>query len=354
MKKYHFIFVILRWAWKIVITLLGIFVIFLAYMQITNYNPTQQMPLELRGNKNNKENRKDTYSIITWNIGYSGLGAEMDFFYDGGKGVRPGYAEYQKYLDGITGFLAANNSVDVMLLQEVDRNSKRSYHHNQVHHIMDTLKNYNAVFAKNYDVPFVPLPIASPLGRVDAGMMTLSRLRPMMNYRYSLPQSHSWPKSLFMLDRAIIMSTFPLPNQKRLVVLNIHNSAYANEKEARQNELEVVKSLAESEYKKENYVIIGGDWNQNPPDFKPDSIPNGKSVGFTLTEDYIGKDWKWAYDKNRPTNRFLDAPYSEETKTTIIDFYRLSPNLSIEKVEVLEQGFQYSDHEPVYLKVRLN
>lgn len=354
MRKYNFIFVILRWAWKIVITLLIFLVIFMAYVQITNYSPAKQMPLELRGNKNNKENLKETYSIIAWNIGYCGLGAEMDFFYDGGKRVRPEYSEYKKYLKGITDFLIANNSVDIMLLQEVDRNSKRSYQYNQVHHIIDTLKSYNAAFAKNYDVPFVPLPVTSPMGKVDAGMMSLSRLRPMMNYRYSLPQSHSWPKSLFMLDRATIMSTFPLPNQKRLVVLNIHNSAYAKKEEARQKELEVIKSLAKREYKNGNYVIIGGDWNQNPPDYQPDSIPNGRRVGFTLTEDYIGKDWKWAYDKNKPTNRSLDAPYSDETKTTIIDFYRLSPNLSIEEVEVLEQDFQFSDHEPVYLEVRLN
>ncbi|MBW6459260.1 MAG: hypothetical protein K0B08_01695 [Bacteroidales bacterium] len=30
------------------------------------------------------------FSFVSWNIGYFGLGAESDFFYDGGKMTRPG------------------------------------------------------------------------------------------------------------------------------------------------------------------------------------------------------------------------------------------------------------------------
>ena len=31
----------------------------------------------------------DTFSIMSWNIGYAGLGSKEDFFYDGGQMVRP-------------------------------------------------------------------------------------------------------------------------------------------------------------------------------------------------------------------------------------------------------------------------
>ena len=60
----------------------------------------------------------DTLKFISWNIGYAGLGAEMDFFYDGGKKVRPTKQLGRKYLDGIKTFVQ-NNKIDYWLFQEV-------------------------------------------------------------------------------------------------------------------------------------------------------------------------------------------------------------------------------------------
>jgi len=354
MKINRKFFAALRWGWTILKILAIVFIAFIGYIQLTDFRPSDKVPIELRGNRHELENVDGTLSIITWNIGYAGLGKEMDFFYDGGEMVRPDYRQHKNYLKGITEFLMANDSVEVFLLQEVDRNSRRSYEYNQMKHITDSLERFSGVFAKNYDVPFVPLPVTSPMGKVDAGMATFSKLRPKMTFRYALPQSHSWPMSLFMLDRAVIKSTFPFPDRKNLVVLNIHNSAYADEEAARAAELEVIKSIALEEYNKGNYVVIGGDWNQNPPDFKIQSIPKGKETGFTLQDDYIGKEWKWVYDEHEATNRSLKRPYSESSKKTIIDFYLLSPNLTVEEVEVLEQNFRFSDHEPVYIRFRLD
>lgn len=354
MKIKRIFFAVLRWGWTIVKILAIAFIAFIGYIQITDFRPSDKIPLDLRGNRNDLENVNGPLSIITWNIGYAGLGREMDFFYDGGERVRPDYRQHKNYLKGITEFLMANDSADIFLLQEVDRNSRRSYGYNQMKHITDSLGPFSGVFAKNYDVPFVPLPLTSPMGKVDAGMATFSKLRPMMTFRHALPQSHSWPMSLFMLDRAVIASTFPFPGRKNLVVLNVHNSAYADDEAARAAELEVIKSIALEEYKRGNYVVIGGDWNQNPPDFSKDAIPNGMRVGFTLQDDYIGKEWKWIYDKDEATNRSLRKPYSEDSEGTIIDFYLVSPNLKVEEVEVLEQNFRYSDHEPVYMRFRLD
>ena len=43
----------------------------------------------------------DSVSILTWNVGYAGLGEESDFFMDGGKQVRaPSKAIVEKNMDG--------------------------------------------------------------------------------------------------------------------------------------------------------------------------------------------------------------------------------------------------------------
>ncbi|MCF8230618.1 MAG: endonuclease/exonuclease/phosphatase family protein [Bacteroidales bacterium] len=343
------LFAFFKWSVRIIVLIVAVFLFFIVYIQVTDYRPHEQEPLELRGLRQEPVQKTRTFSILTWNIGYGGLGSEMDFFYDGGEQVRSDSSTYKKYFNGITDFLVSHDSIDIILLQEVDRNSRRSYYNNQVHHIIKTLPAYNAVFAKNYDVPFVPLPLANPLGKVEAGMMTMASFRPMMSYRFALPQTHNWPESLFMLDRAVVMSTFPLPGDKELVVMNIHNSAYVEDAKERRKELRVIKKLAQQEYQKGNYVIAGGDWNQNPPGFKPKALPAGDKVGFTLPKDFISPEWQWAYMGGQPTNRSLKAPFGKDVKTTIIDFFLVSPNLQVEEIRVMNQHFKNSDHEPVYM-----
>lgn len=344
----------LRIIWSIAKIGIVLFIIFVGYTYLTDYSPSEKQPLELRHSAIASKKIDSSFSLLTWNLGYGGLGAGMDFFYDGGEHVRPSIAEHRKYRKGIRDFLLAHDSIDIMLFQEVDRNSGRTYSYNQVFHLVDTLQNYYSIFAKNYDVPFVPLPVTDPLGRIDAGMLTLSRMRPMMSYRYALPQVYPWPKNLFMLDRAFIMSTFPLPGKSDLVVMNIHNSAYVEEKEAREQELERIQHVALGEFEKGNYVVIGGDWNQNPPGYEAGAFRGGQTLAFSLKENFIGEDWKFAFDADSPTNRSLKSPLSDDTEKTIIDFYLLSPNLKKIDVRVLEQNFAHSDHEPVYLKVKLN
>ena len=52
---------------------------------------------------------KDTLHLLSWNIGYAGMGKEMDFFYDSGTIVRPSYDYYKQCFDSILHFLASIN-----------------------------------------------------------------------------------------------------------------------------------------------------------------------------------------------------------------------------------------------------
>ena len=64
--------------------------------------------------------------------------------------------------------------------------------------------------------------------------------------------------------------------------------------------------------------------------------------------------WKWGVGTNAPTYRLLNAPYEEGiTQVGIIDGFLVSPNLEITRVEVLDQNFLYSDHNPVMMTLKL-
>ena len=68
----------------------------------------------------------DTLTVLSWNIGYAGLGDDMDFFYDGGKRVRDSRRRTLENLRNIVAELRKADA-DIMLLQEVDCDSHRSY-----------------------------------------------------------------------------------------------------------------------------------------------------------------------------------------------------------------------------------
>ena len=123
--------------------------------------------------------RGDTVRIVSWNIGYAGLGNDMDFFYDGGKRMRTSQARTVENLQRILRFLqrrtADSARVDFILLQEVDLDSRRSYGINEYDSLRRALPGYESWMGLNYVADFVPIPLTDPMGRVKGGVATFSR-----------------------------------------------------------------------------------------------------------------------------------------------------------------------------------
>ena len=341
----------------IISSLIVLFGMYLLFSTFTKYNPQAEENLELNGKKTLNKINDDELSVLSWNIGYCGLGKEMDFFYDGGKQVIPPMSKYQGYLNEVLNTINKYAYVDFMFLQEVDIKSKRSYFSNQEKLISEFLPNYGYTFAKNYDVQYVIMPPTSPMGRVKAGLMSLTKYKPIDAKRISYPSSFSWPKKLLMLDRCMTLTKYPLKNGKTLVMINTHNSAYDESGELRKVELDKLKTIITNEYANGNYVLVGGDWNTNPPGFDTKTnFKNDKKEPIipAIDANYMPKDWKWFYDNTIPSERFTDEPYVKgKTKTTIIDFFLASPNIELSSVRTIDLGFANSDHNPVLLNFKL-
>ena len=294
------------------------------------------------------------FNFLTWNIGYACLGKEMDFFYEGGTLVRPEKNVCLRYLDTITTTLI-ENSADLILLQEVDVDSKRSWYTNQFLAISDSLKDFFGAFALNYYCKFVPAPLLHPMGRVVSGIACFLKMKPDKVDVHYFKSSFYWPKRLFFPKRCFIVLRFKLDNNKDLVVLNIHNSAYEDATVLRRNELETLSAFMKKEYAQGNYVIAGGDWNNNPHNFDPSHVISGDSViKIEAVRDTFLVDWQFIFGSRYPTNRNLDTSYKKGiTKTTVIDFFVVSPNIEAEEVETISLGFVCSDHNPVKIKIKL-
>ena len=337
---------------KLILVLILLLLGFLAYSTITDFQPQEK--IVLLENTDAPALEKNSFTILSWNIGYAGLGDNMDFFYDGGKKVRDTKERTEENLHQIISFLTAQNNLDFMLLQEVDVEAKRTYNINERDLIENSLPNYLSLYADNYLVNYVPVPYTEPMGYVHAGLQTLSKNIPAKSIRYAFPGNYSWPTSLFMLDRCFIANRYKLPNGKELVVVNTHNSAF-DDGSLKKQQLEYLKVFLEQELAKGNYFIVGGDWNQNPPGINPENFGSyAESKEFLLSEldkDIFPADWQWVFDPNTATNRSNITEYIKgKTSTTILDFFLTSPNIKVNFITTIDLGFKNSDHQPIIMK----
>ncbi len=331
--------------------ILASFGLMLIFATLTDYNPPDVVELKVEGH--GMEGAPSELSIMTWNIGYAGLGKDEDFFLDGGKKTRPDPEASSRYIEGILDFIGSvSKDLDVVFLQEVDRDSDRSYHVDQFSLISKRLEGFYGVFTVNYKVSFVPVPFSDPMGKVLSGLAVFSRYRPLDAKRLALPGKYPWPTKIFQLDRCAVVIRIPAPNGKEWVLINTHNSAYDEGGEIRMKQLEFLKELMLSEYEKGNYVVVGGDWNAmlggefEYTERKPD-------VYIPLPSGWTPKGWKWGIDTDVPTNRSVSMPYRKGVNfVTIIDGFLVSPNVEILEVHGEDLGFEYSDHNPVFIKVR--
>lgn len=337
---------------RIAFVALAIFCGFLAYMTVEDYSP-EKVEILQDAEKGDVIEAGKELKVLSWNIGYAGLDANMDFFYDGGTQVRPSQWQVEHNLDAISSYLCERNDADFMLVQEIDRNSKRSYGTDQVNEIKKRLNFAVSYFAKNYSVKWVPIPLTEPMGNVESGVAVFSKKQANVASRYSFPVNFDWPLKVFMLDRCFLSLRYPVSNGKELVMICTHNSAFDDGGELRKAELSYFRDFLVKEYEKGNYVIAGGDFNQCPAGFNPEPFKDRFDYEdyHTVPSDLFPNGWQFVFDGNVASNRRVVAPYNKETtKVTVIDFFLASPNVEVSGVKTADLQYAHSDHNPVEAK----
>ena len=304
------------------------------------------------------------YKILSWNIGFGAYEEDFGFFMDGGTESRAWSKErLEKNLDAI-GETAAAQDADLMLLQEVDFDSDRSYHVDEALKLrtFDGLDvSTDSVFAVNYHSAYLFYPITQPHGASNSGLLTTSKLGIRSAVRRSLPVETGVTK-LLDLDRCYSVSKIPVSNGKALCLYNLHLSAYTSDGKIADEQLELLLCDMQAEYEAGNYVIGGGDFNK-------DLLEGGSEAYFGVsTEDYT-----WAQplrfdllektdirliapqgkDGAVPTVRNADGPYHDGQLVLSVDSFLVSPNVEVTDSEVVSTGFAYSDHNPICMSVTL-
>ncbi len=332
------------------------FAFFIIVIIATNYHPKDQETLTIvTGSDLNPVRLEQEYSIMTWNTGYGALGEQQDFFMDGGFNSGAfSKEEVVNNTQAIKQFIQTKDP-DFILLQEVDKSGKRSKDVNQVELYQSA--EYYSNFATNYQNLFVPVPITNPMGQVHSGIMTLSKAPMISADRFTLQGKESFFIQLFELNRCFSVTRYPV-NDKELVIINTHFSAFDQGGKIRAQQLSQMRTYLETEAQKGNYVILGGDFNHE--------LPGTSSANFTWTvplptwvqifpADFKLDNYSWAVDHTTPTVRSNEQPYvAGENFIAVIDGFLVSNNIEIVKVQGHQLNFEHTDHNPVSLTFKLH
>ena len=334
---------------------------YFAYVMIS-YHRIGDQELTVRSDTDEKIAAETDYTLVSWNIGFGAYEPDYGFFMD--KGTQSWAWSEERLRANIAGIADTlkEYDADLLLLEEVDTNSTRTYHVKELELLQNALTQYpTSAFAQNYDSPFLFYPITQPHGRSRSGIWTASKFAATSASRVSLPVETGLTK-LLDLDRCYSVTRLPVENGKELCLYTFHLSAYTSDGKIATEQLELLLNDMQAEYEKGNYAIAGGDFNKDLPE-------GGSEQYFGVSTE--GHNWaqpiKRELFENRPLTlcapideedpvascRYADGPIHDGQLRVIVDGFIVSDNVSVAEARVLDDGFAHSDHNPVRLSFRL-
>lgn len=293
-------------------------------------------------------------TIVTYNVGFGAYSPDYTFFMDGGKSSWAKSKESATNLITGAGELSLSFEPDFVLLQEIDIDSTRTYHLDELALLRTKLSGYENSFAQNYDSPYLLYPFYEPHGASKAGLAVFSKYDITYAIRRSLPVSSDFNR-LLDLDRCYSVNRIPTENGKELVLINIHMSAYGSSPAVREGQTSMLREEMEKEYEAGNYVIVGGDFNHNlkiyddkgnmgwAKAYERSLIPDT----FTFAIDFL--DEQVMYEMHNSC-RDAGKPYSNMNATYTLDGFIISDNIECIEYYNYDGGYEYSDHDPVVMK----
>lgn len=237
------------------------------WVQSIRYEPDDVMDAELHCTADAPAAPADgELTVLVWNVQYAGS-RKHNFFYDGGQAVSVPASDVE---DTLAGLVAAVKTYDpdLILWQEVDRDSRRTQYIDEVARLAEALPYPCWSSAPYFKSGYVPHPGNEFLGQMDMHLATFSKYRIERSTRVQLPLlDEPWWRQMFNLKRAILVDQIPVDDGgEPLTVLNTHLSAFSKGDGTLGRQIEVVQAQLGKAGKR---WILGGDFNSLPPGDDP-------------------------------------------------------------------------------------
>ena len=255
--------------------------------------------------KSNENAPTDSLKIASWNIKFAG--GRLDFFFDcyGDRSLME-TEEVESHLEGLATKINQMD-VDVLFVQEIDIDAKRSGYIDQLQYLLDFTEFNYAVYASQWKSNYVP---SDGIGRINSGNAILSRYPLNNTERIALPliEEQSGFVQYFYLRRNILKAQITDAQGKNITLLNTHTSAFAKDG-TKDKQLEQIKTEVDQLHASGISFVLGGDFNSLPP--------SSEQVN-DFSDDVCPKD-----------SEFSANDFSEETDI-MLPFYDYEPLIPLE------------------------
>lgn len=241
----------------------------------------------------------DTLKVMSWNVKFGG--GRIDFFFDchGDRAIME-KEEVQQNLKVLAEKIREVNP-DILFLQEVDIDAKRSAYINQLQYLLDSTEFNFGVYASQWKAKYIP---SDGIGKMDSGNAILSKWKLKDAKRIALPliaEQHSFVRYFYLKRNILHAKLIKLDGELNLI--NTHASAYAKD-DTKKQQLEIIKQYADSLNSEGLPFILAGDFNALPPNTQQtmsfdDSVC--EDVDYDA-DDYSGEtDWMMPYYESYPS-----------------------------------------------------
>jgi endonuclease/exonuclease/phosphatase family metal-dependent hydrolase len=313
--------------------------------------------------------------IMSWNIRF-GIG-RGEWFGDA-CGTKAIYTK-EEVLSNLQLIVDRINQVkpDILLLQEVDINSKRSGYINQLEWIMaHTYFNYSA-YGMQWQAQFIP---SDGLGRLLEANAILSRWPIGHSERIQLALRGDQDNlTRYFYERCcLIKAKIEIPGYSGLYALNIHASAFATDDTKYKHFITFREELDKIDSDNE-WFVAGGDLNTLPPgsdstDFCLEDICPGESFhqpgdapqhkdgsNYAPEQEWLTPFYSAyncavplnVYQKNQSTY-FTHTTEPEKTWNRTLDYLFTNGNWQLNSTVTHQEFLKESDHAPVSSNFILN
>jgi len=178
---------------------------------------------------------------------------------------------------------------DILFLQEVDIDAKRSAYIDQLQYLLDFSAFNYAVYASQWKADYVP---SDGIGRVNSGNAILSRYPIDNAERIALPliEEQSGFIQYFYLRRNVLKAQITDAQGQAITLLNAHTSAYAQD-DTKVRQLELIKTEVDQLEASNMPFVVGGDFNALAPssqqvdNFPDDVCPKDSDFSASDNDD---------------------------------------------------------------------
>ena len=344
----------------VVLALLVVVLGYVAYVFI-DYHRIGNQELTVERNAAATVEAGKEYGILSYNIGFGAYEDDYSFFMDGGTESRAWSEErLTANIERIGAFLQQQDA-DLYLLQEVDRDSTRSYHVDEAAMLTAQLPGLGHIWAQNYDSPYLFYPLDQPHGKSVSGLLTLSSFGITEARRVELPIEAGVMK-LVDLDRCYSVHRIPAADGRELVLYNVHLSAYTSDGTMLWSSWSCCGRICRRSMKRATGALLAATsiricWASRR---RSSAVCRGLHLGAAPAGGDSGTATNLSLvaplDETDPVPscRNADAPYHEGQYVLTVDGFVVSDNVTVEQAVVEDTGFAWSDHNPVSMRFVLN